>query len=159
MIWTESPERWVLWFQIYTYYHHLTLSHFNAPLQDWLKYLLLGEGKRLLGLKTWKWKLLSLVRSLVNHGLYSPWNSPGQNTRWVDFPYSRGSYQFRDQAQASHIEGGFCSSWATRKPKNAWVGSLSFLHQSFTAQELNWCLQLCRQNLSQLSYQESPEMD
>ena len=29
---------------------------------------------------------------------------------WVDFPYSRGSYQSRDQAQAYHIEGGFFTS-------------------------------------------------
>ena len=28
----------------------------------------------------WKWKLLSLFNSLRPHGLYSPWNSPGQNT-------------------------------------------------------------------------------
>ena len=30
-------------------------------------------------LATWKWKSLSRV-SLQPHGLYSPWNSPGQNT-------------------------------------------------------------------------------
>ena len=92
MIWTESPERWVLWFQIYTYYHHLTLSQVNALLQDWLKYLLLGEGKRLLGLKSWKWKLLSLVRQLVNHGLYSPWNSPGQNTKVCSLSLLQGIF-------------------------------------------------------------------
>jgi len=28
----------------------------------------------------------------------------------VAFPSSRGSSQPRDQAQASHIEGGFCTS-------------------------------------------------
>ena len=28
----------------------------------------------------WKWKSLSCIRSLPSHGLYSPWNSPGQNT-------------------------------------------------------------------------------
>ena len=28
----------------------------------------------------WKWKSLSRVRLFVTHGLYSPWNSPGQNT-------------------------------------------------------------------------------
>ena len=28
-----------------------------------------------------KWKWLSLSDSLRPHGLYSPWNSPGQNTR------------------------------------------------------------------------------
>ena len=27
-----------------------------------------------------KWKLLSHVRHFATHGLYSPWNSPGQNT-------------------------------------------------------------------------------
>ena len=92
MLWTESPDRWVLWFQICIYYHHLTQSHFNALLQDWLKYLLLGEGKRLLGLKSWKWKFFSLLRSLVNHGLYSPWNSPGQNTRVVRVSLLQGIF-------------------------------------------------------------------
>ena len=29
----------------------------------------------------WKWKSLSLVDSLPPRGLYSPWNSPAQNTR------------------------------------------------------------------------------
>ena len=28
----------------------------------------------------WKWKWLSVSDSLRPHGLYSPWNSPGQNT-------------------------------------------------------------------------------
>ena len=28
----------------------------------------------------WKWKSLILSDSLLPHGLYSPWNSPGQNT-------------------------------------------------------------------------------
>ena len=30
--------------------------------------------------KKWKRKLLSHVRLFATHGLYSPWNSPGQNT-------------------------------------------------------------------------------
>ena len=29
---------------------------------------------------------------------------------WVAFPYSRGCSHPRDEAQASHIEGGFCNS-------------------------------------------------
>ena len=49
------------------------------------------------------------------------------------------------------------------KPKNARVGSLSLLQQSFPEieffPEIELILQLCRQNLSQLSYQESPEVD
>ena len=41
--------------------------------------------------------------SLRPHGLYSPWNSPGQNTGWVAVPFSRGSSQPRDQTQADSL--------------------------------------------------------
>ena len=54
--------------------------------------------------------------SLQPHGLYSPWNSPGQNSgvariaEWVAFPFSRGSSQPRDRTQVSLIAGGFFTS-------------------------------------------------
>ena len=41
------------------------------------------------------------------HGLYSPWNSPGQNTGWVTVSFSRGFSQPRDWTQVSHIAAGF----------------------------------------------------
>ena len=47
--------------------------------------------------------------------LYSPWTSPGQNTEWIAFPFSRGSSQTRDQNQVSCIAGRFFTSWATRE--------------------------------------------
>ena len=47
------------------------------------------------------------------HGLYSPWNSPGQNTGVVAFPFSRGSSQPRDWTEVFHIAGGFLTSLAT----------------------------------------------
>ena len=34
---------------------------------------------------------------------------------WVAFPFSRGSFQLRDQTQVSHIADGFFTSWATRE--------------------------------------------
>ena len=34
---------------------------------------------------------------------------------WVAFPFSRGSFQPRDQIQVSHIACGFFTSWATRE--------------------------------------------
>ena len=34
---------------------------------------------------------------------------------WVDFPFSRGSSQPRDQTQVSHIAGRFFTSWANRE--------------------------------------------
>ena len=65
-----------------------------------------------------KWKWLSRVWPFQPHGLYSPWNSPGQNMEWVAFPFPRGSSQSRDGNQVSHIAGGFFTSWATRE---AWL--------------------------------------
>ena len=51
--------------------------------------------------------------SLQPHGLHNPWNSPGQNTEWVAFPFSSGSSQPRDWTQVSCIAGRFFTSWAT----------------------------------------------
>ena len=45
--------------------------------------------------------------------------------KWVAFPFSRGSYQSRDQTQVSHIAGTFFTSWVTEKSKNIGVGNLS----------------------------------
>ena len=41
---------------------------------------------------------------------------------WVAFPFSRGSFQPRDPTQASHIAGGFFTSWATREAQEYWSG-------------------------------------
>ena len=49
--------------------------------------------------------------SLRSHGLYSPWNSPGQNTG--AFPFSRGSSPPWDQTHVSLTAGGCFTSWAT----------------------------------------------
>ena len=51
--------------------------------------------------------------SLQTHGLYNPWNSPGQNTGVGAILFSRGSSQPRDQTQVSHIAGRFFTNWAT----------------------------------------------
>ena len=57
--------------------------------------------------------------SLQPHGLYSPWNSPGQNPGVGGIFLSRGSSQPRDLTQVSCIAGGFFTSWAT-----GWTRSL-----------------------------------
>ena len=57
------------------------------------------------------------------HGLYSPWNSPGQNTGVGCMPFSRGSSQPRDRTQVSYIAGGFFTGCATREahiPREQW---------------------------------------
>ena len=91
--------------------------------------------------------------SLRPHGLYSPWNSPGQNTG--AFLFSRGFSQPRDRTQVSHIAGRFFTNWATREAQEYWSGSLSLLQQIFPTQELNQDLLHCRRILFQLSYEGS----
>ena len=57
---------------------------------------------------------------------------------WVAVPFSRGSSQSRDRTQISHTAGGFFTSWATGRPKNTAVGSLSLLQQIFWPRNWTW---------------------
>ena len=41
---------------------------------------------------------------------------------WVAFPFSGGSFQYRDQTQVSYSEGGSFTSWATREAQEDWSG-------------------------------------
>ena len=53
--------------------------------------------------------------SLRPHGLYSWWNSPGQNTGVGSLFLLQGSSQPRDQSQVSRMAGRFFTSLATRE--------------------------------------------
>ena len=55
-----------------------------------------------------------MLDSLRLHGLYSPWNSPGQNTGVGSCSLLQGSSQPRDRTQVSCIEGRFFTNWAIR---------------------------------------------
>ena len=95
--------------------------------------------------------------SLQPHGLYSPWNSPSQNTVVGSLSFSRGSSQPRSPKPTSPaLQVASLPSELLGKPKNTGVGSLSLLQWIFQTQELNWDLQNCRWILYQLSYQGSP---
>ena len=94
----------------------------------------------------WKLKSLSHVRLMV-HGILQ-----ARILEWVPFPFSMGSSKPRDWTQVIHTAGRFLTSWATGKPKNTGVGSLSLLQGIFPIQELNQALLYCRQILYQLSY-------
>ena len=91
-----------------------------------------------------KWKSFSLVWLFVTQA---------RLLEWVAFPSSRRSSQPRDRTQISHIEGAFFTSWATGRPKNTGVDSLSLLQGIFMTQESNWCLQHCRWIPYQLNYE------
>ena len=103
--------------------------------------------------RKWKWKLLSHAGLFV-----TPWTNTvhgilqARILEWVAFPFSRRSSQPRDQTQASLIAGRFFTSWATVKPKNTGVCSLSLLQRIPPTQESNWDFLHCRQILYQLSY-------
>ena len=57
--------------------------------------------------------------------------------KWAAIPFSKGSFQARDQNQLSSIAGRFFTSWATREAQETGVGSQSLLQQIFLTQELN----------------------
>ena len=88
------------------------------------------------------------------HGLYSPWNSPGQNTGMGSLFFSRGSSQPRDWTQSPALWAESLPAEPQGKPKNTGVGSL-FQWISLT-QESNQGLLHCTQILYQLTYQRSP---
>ena len=56
-----------------------------------------------------------MSNSLRLYGLYSPWNSPGQNTGVGSLSLLQGFSQHRDQTQVSRIAGRFFTSWAIRE--------------------------------------------
>ena len=94
--------------------------------------------------------------SLQPHGLYSPCDSPGQNTGVGSLSLLWGI--FPTQGWNPHL-------WHCRQilyqlshqgPKNTGVDSLSLLQQMFLTQESNRGLLHCRWILYQLSYQGSP---
>ena len=82
------------------------------------------------------------------HGLYSPWNYPGQNTGVGNHSLLQESSQPRDWTQVSCIAGRFFTSWATRKAQNTGVGSLSLLQGLCPSQASNWSMVLQADSLS-----------
>ena len=94
--------------------------------------------------------------SLRPHGLYSLWNSPGQNTGVGSLSLLQRIFP----TQGLNPGLPYCR-WILNqlsyqgKPRNTGVGSLSLLTQIFLTQESNWGLLHCRWILYQLSYQGS----
>ena len=97
--------------------------------------------------------------SLQPHGLYSPWNSPGQNTVVGGLSFSRGSSQPRSPKPTSPaLQVDSSPSEPPAKPKNTGVGSLSLFQRIFLTQESNWGLLHCRWILYHLSHQGTPRI-
>ena len=94
--------------------------------------------------------------SLQPLGLYSPWNSPGQNTG-VDSLFPSPGYLpnpgIEPRSPALHVDS--IPAEPEGKPKITGVGSLSLLQGIFPTQESNQGLLHCRWILYQLSYEGS----
>ena len=69
--------------------------------------------------------------SLRPHGLYSPWNSPGQNTGLGSLSVLQGIFP----TQVSCLAGGFFTSWATREAQEYWSG---YPFSSGSSRPRNW---------------------
>ena len=91
---------------------------------------------------------------LQHHGLYSPWNSPGQNARVGSLSFLQGI--FWTQGLNLVLQADSLPAEPPGKPKNTGVDSLSLLQGIFPTQESNQGLLHCRRSLYQLSYQENP---
>ena len=66
-----------------------------------------------------------MFSSLPPHGLYSPWNSPGQNTEWVASSFSRGSSQPGIEPRSPALQAHSLPAEPSGKPKNTGVDSQS----------------------------------
>ena len=90
----------------------------------------------------------------LSHILYSPWNSPGQNTGvGTPFPLQLIFPTQGSNSGSLALQADSLPAEPQGKPKNTGVGSLSLLQWILPTQEPNQCLLHCRQILYQLSYQ------
>ena len=95
--------------------------------------------------------------SLWPHRLYSPWNSPGQNTGMGSLSLLQGIF-LGIEPRSPTLQADSLPAQSQGKPKNTGVGSLSLLQGIFPTQESNRGLLNCRWILYPLSYQGSPSI-
>ena len=90
--------------------------------------------------------------SLRPHELYSPWNSPGQNTGVDSLSLLQGIFPTQGlNPGLPHCRQIFLPAELQGKPKNTGVGTLSLLQRIFLTQGSTWGLLHCRQIFYQLS--------
>ena len=95
--------------------------------------------------------------SLRPHGLYSPWNSPGENTGVGSLSLLQGIFPNpRIEPRSPTLWVDSLPAEPQGKPKNTGVCSLSLLQGIFLTQELTRALLHCTWILCQLSYWGSP---
>ena len=105
----------------------------------------------------WSERCSVVSNSLLPRGLYSPWNSPVQNTGVGSLSLLQGNLPNPGiERRSPTLQADSLPAEPPGKPKNTGVGSLSLLQQICLTQESSWSLLHCRRILYQLSYQGSP---
>ena len=95
--------------------------------------------------------------SLWPHGLYGPWNSPGQNAGVGSLSLFQGIFPTQGwKPRSPTLQGDSLPAEPQGKPKKNGVGSLSLLQWIFPSQEWNRGLLHCKWTLYQLSYVRCP---
>ena len=99
--------------------------------------------------------------SLWPHGLYSPCNSPDQNTGVgsLSFSFPGDLTNPGIQPRSPTLKADSSPAEPQGKPRNTGLGSLSRLQRIFPTQDSNRGLLHCRRILYQLSYQRSPSLE
>ena len=98
--------------------------------------------------------------SLRPHELYSPWNSPSQNTGVgrLSLPSPGDLPNPGIEHRSPALQADSLPAEPQGKPKNTRMGSLCLLQGILPTQELKWGLLHCRQILYQLSHKGSPRI-
>ena len=142
-------------------WQHLTqcLKHQRSTINSaWMKELMtMNSYTQHFSSTEWVSGSCSVVSdSLWPHGLYSPWNSPGQNTGVGSLSLLQGIFLTQGSNPGIlHCRWILLPAEPQGKPKNIGVDSLSLLQWIFPTQESNRGLLHCRQILHQLSYEGS----
>ena len=97
-----------------------------------------------------------LSDSFWSHGLYKPWNFPGQNTGVGSLTLLQGIFLNSGvKPRSPTLQVDSLPTEPQGKPKNTAVGSLSLLQGIFPTQESNWGLLCCRQFFSNWAIREA----
>ena len=99
--------------------HYLRVCSNSCPLSWWC-YLTISSSATSFTKNNESESRSVVSDSFPPHGLYSPWNSPGQNTGVGSLSLLQGIFPPRDWTQVSHIAGRFFTSWAIREAQEYW---------------------------------------
>ena len=100
-----------------------------------------------------------MCSSLQAHGLYSPWNSPGQNTGVGSHSLLQGIFPTQGSNPGLHIASRFFTSWATRNT-HPYLDAFSFFFlpdcSKWSCKNTNQFMLLVRLNPKQQNPSQGP---